>query len=90
MKIANLSLYLVNMLPITALDGYQLLGALLQFFYGRVSSGSESTDLEALNNTTRVSREGRMQRACQTFLSYLALLLVALCGLLGTISWARN
>jgi S2P endopeptidase len=90
MKIANLSLYLVNMLPITALDGYQLLVALLQLFYGRVSDGLETIDLEALNNSTRLSREGNVQRACRTFLGFLALLLVALCGLLGTISWARK
>ena len=90
MKIANLSLYLVNMLPITALDGYQSLVALLQLFYGRVSDGLESIDIEARNNSTRSVREGNVQRACKTFLSFLALLLVALCALLGTISWAKK
>ena len=90
MKIANISLYLVNMLPITALDGYQSLVALLQLFCVRVSNSLETIDLEALNNSTRLSREGNVQRVCRTFLSFLALLLVALCGLLGTISWARK
>lgn len=90
MKTANLSLYIVNMLPITALDGYQSLVILLQFFYGPVSDGLQSIDLEALNITTRLSREDRAQRACKGFLSFLALLLVALCGLLGTISWAKK
>ncbi|KAF8551614.1 hypothetical protein OG21DRAFT_1499000 [Imleria badia] len=90
MKIANLSLYLVNMLPITALDGYQSLVALLQLFCGRVSDGLESIDIEALNNSSRSSREGNVQRACRTFLSFLALLLVALCAFLGTISWAKK
>ena len=90
MKIANLSLYLVNMLPITTLDGCQSLVALLQLFYGRVSDALETIDLEALDNSTRLSREGNVQRACRTFLSFLAFLLVALCGLLGTISWARK
>ena len=90
MKIANISLYLVNMLPITALDGYQSLVALLQLFCVPVSNSLETIDLEALNNSTRLSREGNVQRVCRTFLSFLALLLVALCGLLGTISWARK
>ncbi|KAG6369925.1 hypothetical protein JVT61DRAFT_13309 [Boletus reticuloceps] len=90
MKIANLSLYLVNMLPIAALDGHQSLAALLQLFYGRVSEGVESIDLEALNNSARVSREGNVQRACGTFLSSLALFLIALCGLLGIINWAKK
>ncbi|KAF8128436.1 hypothetical protein EV363DRAFT_423617 [Boletus edulis] len=90
MKIANLSLYLVNMLPIAALDGHQSLAALLQLFYGRVSEGVESIDLEALNNSARVSREGNVQRACGMFLSALALFLIALCGLLGIINWAKK
>lgn len=90
MKIANLSLYVVNMLPIMALDGYQALAVLLQLFYGRVSNDSDTIDLEALNNTTRSNREGRAQRACRISLSFLALLLVALCGLLGVINWVMK
>lgn len=90
MKTANLSLYLVNMLPITALDGYQFLVTLLQLLYGQIRSGLEIADLEALDNTARSSREGRVQRACRTFLSFSALLLVALCGLLGIICSARK
>jgi len=90
MKIANLSLYLVNMLPITALDGYQSLAALLQLFYCRVSDALETIDLEAFNSSMRLTREGNVQRACRTFLNFLALLLVALCALLGTISWAKK
>ncbi|KAH0828615.1 hypothetical protein J3R83DRAFT_2945 [Lanmaoa asiatica] len=90
MKIANLSLYLVNTLPIMALDGYQSLVVLLQLFYGPFSDGLQRIDLEALSDTTRLSREGRMQRACGTLINFLALLLIALCGLLGIISWAKK
>lgn len=90
MKIANLSLYLVNMLPITALDGHQLLVVLLQFFYDRVSDDLENIDLEVLNSRTRLSREGRVPRACQIFFSFLAFFLVAFCVLLGTINWASK
>lgn len=90
MKIANLSLYLVNMLPIAALDGHQSLVALLHVFFRRVSDGVESIDLEAFDSSTRVRREGNMQRTCSTLLSHLALLLIALCGLLGIISWAKK
>ncbi|KAI6044524.1 hypothetical protein EDC04DRAFT_314242 [Pisolithus marmoratus] len=35
MKLINLSLYLVNMLPIPALDGFQLLAILLELMFGR-------------------------------------------------------
>lgn len=90
MKIVNLSLYLVNTLPITTLDGHQSLAILLQLFCGPVSDGLQSIDLEALNNTIRFSREGGVQRACRTFLSFLALLLIVLCGFLGIISWAKE
>jgi len=90
MKIANLSLYLVNMLPIMGLDGYQSLAVLLQLSFGRVSDGLESIDLEALNNVRPLSQEGRVQRICRSFLSFSAFLLVALCALLGIVSWAKK
>ncbi|KAG8221576.1 hypothetical protein J3R82DRAFT_1819 [Butyriboletus roseoflavus] len=65
MKIVNLSLYLVNTLPIATLDGHQSLVILLQFLHGPVNDGLQSIDLEALNNTTRLSREGESTKSMQ-------------------------
>ncbi|KAF9219284.1 hypothetical protein BS17DRAFT_717951 [Gyrodon lividus] len=90
MTLANMSLYLVNMLPITVLDGYQLLVTLLELLFSRASGGLGSVDLEALNNRSWPPHNSRAQRACRAFLSTSTLILVSLCGLLSFIRWTEN
>ncbi|KIK93106.1 hypothetical protein PAXRUDRAFT_145793 [Paxillus rubicundulus Ve08.2h10] len=90
MKLANLSLYLVNMLPLTVLDGYRVLVALLELLCVRASAGLGSVDLEALNNRSWSPHDSRAQRACRTFLNTSTFVLVTSCALLGILRWLDN
>jgi len=90
LKLANISLYLVNMFPISVLDGYRMLVALLELLFVRPSGNSESMDLEALHGLSRPSYDSRTQRACRAFLSTSTLVLVSLCGLLGVLRWTKS
>ncbi|KAI6032624.1 hypothetical protein F5J12DRAFT_795509 [Pisolithus orientalis] len=90
MKLINLSLYLVNMLPIPALDGFQLLATLLELIFGREYE-SGSIDLEAGSHSSGAvidrTRETPVQRIIQATLSTSTVTLVTLNVLLPAIQY---
>ncbi|KIJ60749.1 hypothetical protein HYDPIDRAFT_98042 [Hydnomerulius pinastri MD-312] len=90
LKMTNLSLYIVNMLPLPALDGSQLLIVLLELLFSRTSGGPGSIDLEGLGDRRRPSQGSRAQRACRAFLSMSTVVLVSLCALLSVVKWMKN
>ncbi|KAI6121204.1 hypothetical protein F5141DRAFT_504202 [Pisolithus sp. B1] len=88
----NLSLYLVNMLPIPALDGFQLLVILLELILGR-EPASGSIDLEAASNNrdvTNRTRETPARRIIEATIGASTVVLVALNILLPAIQYTLH
>ncbi|KAG2336622.1 hypothetical protein BDR05DRAFT_942180 [Suillus weaverae] len=88
LKLTNLSLYLLNSLPLPALDGSQLLIILLEMvFTGWFHTPSTIIDIEALR--TRGSRpyERRGQQVLRTFVMIGTCTLLGSCIILGITEW---
>ncbi|KAG2038034.1 hypothetical protein BDR03DRAFT_955573 [Suillus americanus] len=88
LKLTNLSLYLLNSLPLPALDGSQLLIILLEMvFTGWFHTPSTILDIEALRTRGSRPRERRVQRVLRTFVMIGTCTLLGLCVMLGIIEW---
>ncbi|KAG1852881.1 hypothetical protein DFJ58DRAFT_400600 [Suillus subalutaceus] len=88
LKLTNLSLYLLNSLPLPALDGSQLLIILLEMvFTGWFHTPSTILDIEALRTRGSRSHERRVQRVLRTFVMIGTCTLLGLCVMLGIIEW---
>ncbi|KAG1810641.1 uncharacterized protein BJ212DRAFT_1589654, partial [Suillus subaureus] len=88
LKLTNLSLYLLNSLPLPALDGSQLLIILLEMvFTGWFHTPSTILDIEALRTRGGRPRERRVQRTLRTFVTIGTCTLLGLCVMLGIIEW---
>lgn len=88
LKLTNLSLYLLNSLPLPALDGSQLLIILLEMvFTGWFHTPSTILDIEALRTRGSRPRERRVQRTLRTFVTIGTCTLLGLCVMLGIIEW---
>lgn len=81
LKLINLSLYLVNMLPVPALDGFHFLAALLDFIF--YQTRGTNIDLEAPGDNIR--HRTPLQRIIKATLSMSTMVSIALCVLLGAI-----
>ncbi|KAL4080055.1 hypothetical protein V8B97DRAFT_2054053 [Scleroderma yunnanense] len=82
LKLINLSLYLVNMLPVPALDGFNFLAVLLDLTFHQTHHPSV-IDVEALSDHVR--HGSPLQRIIKATLSIGTVVSIALCVLLGTI-----
>lgn len=81
LKLINLSLYLVNALPVPALDGFHFLAVLLDLtFY---QTRGSNIDLEVLGDNIRHGTP--LQRIIKATLSMSTMVSIALCILLGAI-----
>lgn len=88
LKLTNLSLYLLNSLPLPALDGSQLLIILLEMVFTRwFHTPSTILDIEALRTRGTRAYERRVQHVLQTFIMIGTCTLLGSCVMLGIIEW---
>ncbi|KIK39380.1 hypothetical protein CY34DRAFT_769564 [Suillus luteus UH-Slu-Lm8-n1] len=88
LKLTNLSLYLLNSLPLPALDGSQLLIILLEMVFTRwFHTPSTILDIEALRTRGTRPYQRRMQHVLQTFIMIGTCTLLGSCVMLGIIEW---
>ncbi|KAJ8594748.1 hypothetical protein M405DRAFT_784284 [Rhizopogon salebrosus TDB-379] len=88
LKLTNLSLYLLNSLPLPALDGSQLLIIVLEMaFAGWLHSPSTMLDIEALRTRRGRSNRSGAQRVLRTFVVIGTSALLGSCIMLGIIEW---
>ncbi|KAH7911755.1 hypothetical protein BJ138DRAFT_1084989 [Hygrophoropsis aurantiaca] len=87
--LTNLSLYLLNLLPLPGLDGSQLLTVVLELiFTGRSNLMDAGTyDIEDLSIHRRRFRESTAQRLLRKIISTSTIALLSLCILLGLTKW---
>ncbi|KAG1733856.1 uncharacterized protein EDB91DRAFT_624050 [Suillus paluster] len=88
LKLTNLSLYLLNALPLPALDGSQLLIILLEMAFTRwLYRPSTMIDIEALRTRGGRPHERRVQQVLRTFVMIGTCTLLGTCVMLGIIEW---
>ncbi|KAG1765564.1 hypothetical protein EDD22DRAFT_774911 [Suillus occidentalis] len=88
LKLTNLSLYLLNSLPLPALDGSQLLMIVLEMVFTRwFQTPSTILDIEALRTRGTRSYQRRVQHVLQTFIMIGTCTLLGSCVMLGIIEW---
>jgi S2P endopeptidase len=88
LKLTNLSLYLLNSLPLPALDGSQLLIILLEMVFTRWSHNPPTIlDIEALRTRGSRPHERRVQRVLGTFVMIGTCTLLGSCVMLSIIEW---
>ena len=87
LKLINLSLYLVNMLPVPALDGFHFLAALLNVAFHQTRE-TGNIDLEALGNNDR--HGAPLPRIIQATMSMSTTVSIASCVLLGAIEYVLH
>ncbi|OAX41218.1 hypothetical protein K503DRAFT_685956 [Rhizopogon vinicolor AM-OR11-026] len=88
LKLTNLSLYLLNSLPLPALDGSQLLIILLEMaFTGWLHNPSTIVDIEALRTRRGRSHRSGMQQVLRTFVVIGTCALLGSCIMLGIVEW---
>ncbi|KAG2128003.1 hypothetical protein DEU56DRAFT_742147 [Suillus clintonianus] len=88
LKLTNLSLYLLNSLPLPALDGSQLLIILLELAFTRwFHTPTTMFDIESLRTRGSRPRERRVQQVLRAFVIIGTCTLLGSCVMLGIIEW---
>ncbi|KAG0698419.1 hypothetical protein DFH29DRAFT_1002860 [Suillus ampliporus] len=88
LTLTNLSLYLLNSLPLPALDGSQLLIILLEMAFTRwLYRPSTILDIEALRTRGGRPHERRVQQVLRTLIIIGTCTLLGACVMLGIIEW---